>query len=131
MLAQPKQPSLFKAYIIYLMNLFSLMLVLCGLMSLSLYAVYPKEFALLYVGIVLILMALFNAILEFYQKYKSEELLKGFMVGEIEAGNYKLANVHRIWCQRMHLSFAQASLPKFPLVTWLEATCFSYVVGIK
>ncbi len=56
------------------------MLVLCGLMSLSLYAVYPTEYSLLYVGIVLILVAFFNAFLEFYQKYKSEELLKGFMV---------------------------------------------------
>lgn len=31
-------------------------------------------------GLVLIAVAFFNAFLEFYQKYKSEELLKGFMV---------------------------------------------------
>lgn len=56
------------------------MLILCGLLSLILYTVYPTEFTHLYVGITLILVSFFNAFLEFYQKYKSEELLKGFMV---------------------------------------------------
>ncbi len=56
------------------------MLIICGLMSLSLFIVYPSEWSLMYVGIVLILVSFFNAFLEFYQKYKSEELLKGFMV---------------------------------------------------
>ena len=56
------------------------MLIICGIMSLALFAVYPTEFSLMYVGIVLILVAFFNAFLEFYQKYKSEELLKGFLV---------------------------------------------------
>lgn len=56
------------------------MLILSGFMSLCLFIVFPEEFNHLYVGITLILVAFFNAFLEFYQKYKSEELLKGFMV---------------------------------------------------
>lgn len=68
------------AYFKYFGNLFSMMLILCGLLSLGLFAVYSTDFTLMYVGIVLIAVAFFNAFLEFYQKFKSEELLKGFMV---------------------------------------------------
>lgn len=46
----------------------------------TLFIVYPTVYVHLYVGIVLILVAFVNAFLEFYQKYKSEELLKGFQV---------------------------------------------------
>ena len=77
---ETKKPSPIKAYLMHLNNLFSIMLILSGFMSLCLYSVYSEEFTHLYVGITLILVAFFNALLEFYQKYKSEELLKGFMV---------------------------------------------------
>lgn len=56
------------------------MLILCGLLSLILFIIYSDKYSHLYVGITLILVSFFNAFLEFYQKYKSEELLKGFMV---------------------------------------------------
>lgn len=56
------------------------MLILCGILSLSLFAVYYTDFTHLYVGLVLIAVAFLNAFLEFYQKYKSEELLKSFLV---------------------------------------------------
>ena len=56
------------------------MLILCGILSLIVFIIYPSDFTQLYVGITLVLVAFLNAFLEFYQKYKSEELLKGFMV---------------------------------------------------
>lgn len=80
LLPAEKKPNLFVAYLMYLPNLFSIMLILCGLMSITLFIIYPSQFSSLYVGIVLILVSFFNAFQEFYQKYKSEELLKGFMV---------------------------------------------------
>jgi len=61
-------------------NLFSVILVVCGCMSLILFAVFPHEYTHLYIGITLILVSFFNAFQEFYQKFKSEELLKGLMV---------------------------------------------------
>ena len=81
MMPVEKKPNLLVAYLMYLPNLFSIMLIICGLLSIVLFIIYSSEFSHLYVGITLILVAFFNAFLEFYQKYKSEELLKGFMVG--------------------------------------------------
>lgn len=49
-------------------------------MSLVLFAVFPREYTHLYIGITLILVSFFNAFQEYYQKFKSEELLKGLMV---------------------------------------------------
>ena len=80
LIPEPRKPSLFRAYLSYLQNLFSIMLIICGVMSLVLFIIYSEEFSHLYVGLILILASFFNAFLEFFQKYKSEELLKGFMV---------------------------------------------------
>jgi sodium/potassium-transporting ATPase subunit alpha len=79
-MAEPERPSHLRAYLEYLHNLFSYVLILCGIISLAIYPVFPDDFVHLYVGIVLIAIAFINGFLEYYQKYKSEELLKGFMV---------------------------------------------------
>ena len=83
---EEKKPNLLLAYLMYIPNLFSIILIICGMLSITLFIIYSSEFSNLYVGITLILVAFFNAFLEFYQKYKSEELLKGFMVKGVLKG---------------------------------------------
>ena len=66
-------------YLAYVRNLFSYVLILCGLLSLGIYPVFHADFVHLYVGVTLVAVALVNGFLEYYQKFRSEELLKGFL----------------------------------------------------
>ncbi len=61
-----------------MLNLFSVVLILAGLMSLVVFILNPFSFVPMYVGIIFILVAFFNAFLEFYQELKSKHVLEGF-----------------------------------------------------
>jgi magnesium-transporting ATPase (P-type) len=80
LLPEQLKPSPFRVLLMHFQNLFSVILVVCGCMSLILYAVFPKELTHAYVGVTLILVSVFNAFQEFYQTSKSKQLLKGLMV---------------------------------------------------
>jgi sodium/potassium-transporting ATPase subunit alpha len=79
LLPEQLKPSPFRVLLMHFQNLFSVILVVCGCMSLILYAVFPKELTHAYVGVTLILVSVFNAFQEFYQTSKSKQLLKGLM----------------------------------------------------
>ena len=55
-----------------------MMLILAGLLSFVVFILESNYFVPLYVGIIFILVAFFNAFLEFYQELKSKQVLEGF-----------------------------------------------------
>lgn len=75
---RPKRRHPLLIYLSYMRNLFSVVLILAGLMSLVVFILKPTDFPPLYVGIIFILVAFFNAFLEFYQEVKSQQILEGF-----------------------------------------------------
>lgn len=77
-LPEPKQKNLFTLYISYMRNLFSIILILSGTMSIVVFILDTSTFVPLYVGIAFILVAFLNAFLEFYQEMKSKQVLEGF-----------------------------------------------------
>lgn len=75
-----KKKPLWIRYLNYMKNLFSMMLILAGVLTLIIFILDTSRWKNLYTGILFILIAFVNAGLEFYQEYKSDQILQGFMV---------------------------------------------------
>lgn len=75
-----KIEPLWLVYQRHLKNLFSLMLIFAGILTLVIFILNTSKWENLYTGILFILIAFVNAGLEFYQEYKSGQILAGFMV---------------------------------------------------
>lgn len=65
-------------YVQHLRNLFSFMLFLAGILSITSFII-SRFFYNLYTGLIFIAVAFINAGLEFYQEYQSAVILRGFM----------------------------------------------------
>jgi sodium/potassium-transporting ATPase subunit alpha len=66
-------------YLKKLMSLLNIMLIIAGVLSYILYIIDTNVDDNLYLGSILITVSLANAFIDFYQEYKTEELLKSFM----------------------------------------------------
>ncbi|KAJ3005239.1 UNVERIFIED_CONTAM: hypothetical protein HDU68_004700, partial [Siphonaria sp. JEL0065] len=80
-LSPPKKKSPLFLYIECLSNIFNLMLVFCGIAQFVVYGIDPIGNGILavYIGVILIVVALLNAFIEFWQLLASEKALAGFM----------------------------------------------------
>ncbi|KND04182.1 Na,H/K antiporter P-type ATPase, alpha subunit [Spizellomyces punctatus DAOM BR117] len=79
-LTPPKQKSLLLLYLECLANLFNLLLLIAGVFTYILYGIDPVgNYLNLYVGAILLGVALLNAFIEFYQLQKSAAILRSFM----------------------------------------------------
>ncbi len=63
----------------HLLNLFNVMLIVSGVLSLILYAVDSSSQVNLFLGVILLVVATANASLDFYQQYRTASLLDSFM----------------------------------------------------
>ena len=67
----------------HLAGLFNLLLLFSGLLSFVLQAIDRSSLLNLYLGIVLVVVAVMNAAIEFYQEYKSAAILDSFKVQKV------------------------------------------------
>ncbi|KAI9303354.1 hypothetical protein BJ944DRAFT_241529 [Cunninghamella echinulata] len=80
MLSPPKKKHPILKYIECLLNLFNLLLVLAGVLNYILLAIdYQTNFQNTYLGAIFFGIAFLNAFIEFYQEYKSSNMLEKFM----------------------------------------------------
>ena len=81
MLSPPKKIHPVVQFIMYMLHVFNVMLWLSGIAAYVVYAIQPEgNFANVYIGAVLIIVAFANAGIEFYQTQKSQSILESFMV---------------------------------------------------
>ncbi|SAM08369.1 hypothetical protein [Absidia glauca] len=79
-LSPPKKRHPILKYFDCLMNLFNILLVFAGVLNYILLAIdFQANFANTYLGAIYIGVALLNAFIEFYQEYKSSNMLEQFM----------------------------------------------------
>ncbi len=76
----PKQESLVLQYFKKVLGLFNLLLILAGILAFILYFVDSSEPVNIYLGAILIFVAFANALIEFYQEYKTSAILESFKV---------------------------------------------------
>lgn len=70
----------FRQFLGQLLGLFNLLLVTGGALSFVLFAIDPKIQVNLFLGIILVFVAIINAGIDFYQQYRTAALLESFMV---------------------------------------------------
>lgn len=75
----PKRPPLIISYLEQMANLFSLVLFVCGLLSIVVFLIDTSYWVSLYTGLLFWAVAMFNAALEFWQVYSSAKTLEGFL----------------------------------------------------
>lgn len=78
-LPTPKRPPLIVSYFKQMANLFSLVLFICGTLSLAVFIIDTSYWINLYTGLIFWAVAFFNAALEFWQVYSSAKTLEGFL----------------------------------------------------
>ncbi len=75
----PPKKSLWLLFLGHFANLFNVLLIVSGALSFILYAIDSSQMINLILGAVLLLVATMNSSIEFYQEYKSAEILNSFM----------------------------------------------------
>lgn len=75
----PPKKSLVLLFISHFGNLFNVLLLISGGLSFILYAIDRSQMVNLLLGAVLLFVATMNSSIEFYQEYKSAEILNSFM----------------------------------------------------
>ncbi|RKP17122.1 hypothetical protein ROZALSC1DRAFT_16731, partial [Rozella allomycis CSF55] len=77
-LTPPKKDSLLKRFLHFLTGLFNVLLMVAGILSVVLYFLVGGQENII-LGIVLIVVTLLNAFIEFFQEYKSQSILESFL----------------------------------------------------
>ncbi len=75
----PPKKSLWLLFLSHFGNLFNVLLLVSGGLSFILYAIDQSQMINLILGAVLLFVATMNSSIEFYQEYKSAEILNSFM----------------------------------------------------
>lgn len=75
----PPKKSMILLFISHFGNLFNVLLLISGALSFILYAIDRSQMVNLLLGAVLLFVATMNSSIEFYQEYKSVEILNSFM----------------------------------------------------
>lgn len=75
----PPKKSLWLLFLSHFGNLFNVLLLVSGGLSFILYAIDRSQMINLVLGAVLLFVATMNSSIEFYQEYKSAEILNSFM----------------------------------------------------
>ncbi|KAJ3343104.1 hypothetical protein HDU83_005809 [Entophlyctis luteolus] len=80
-LSPPKKKSPLLLYIECLLNIFNILLVFCGVAEFVVYGIDPVDNGIItiYIGVILIVVAMLNAFIEFFQLLASEKALAGFL----------------------------------------------------
>lgn len=75
----PKKKSPWLLFLSHLLGLFNMLLVISAILSFILFAIDPSSMVNLYLGGILMLVALSNAFIDFYQQYQTAAILESFL----------------------------------------------------